>query len=181
MSAPIESERLRLRPVTVDDADGPYLDWLNDPTVNQYLESRFTVHTRQGLRSYIEAQTEDPKVHFFAIITNHDGRHVGNIKLGPVESVHRRGDIGILLGDSAVWGQGYATEAIQALAAWAFRTLGIEKLTAGAYRPNVGSVKAFERAGFHVEAVRRAHYRTDDGEAVDGVLLARFAPEVLSP
>jgi len=177
----IETERLLLRDVIEADADGPYLDWLNDPAINRYLESRFAVHDREGLHAYIAAQRADPAVHFLAIVTRHDDRHVGNIKLGPLEAVHRRGDIGILLGDPGVWGRGYAAEAIGAVAEWAFAQLPVDKLTAGAYAPNVGSIKAFERAGFHVEARRRAHYRTDEGEPVDAVLLARFASGALNP
>lgn len=176
MTTTIETERLLLRPVTVEDADGPYLGWLNDPEVNRYLESRFVTHTAAGLRAYIEGQSTDPDVHFFAIVTHDDQRHIGNIKLGPIEHEHGRGDIGILLGDPSVWGRGYATEAIEAVASWAFSALGLRKLTAGAYAPNVGSIKAFERAKFHVEATRPAHYRSG-GKPVDAVLLARFAPD----
>ena len=50
----------------------------------------------------------------------------------------------------------------------------LRKLTAGCYADNKGSRIAFERAGFAVEAVRRAHF-VSDGRLEDLVLLARFA------
>ena len=167
---------VRLRPMRIADADGPYLTWMNDPEVTRYLESRFQAYSAPDLAEYIETTVSDRANHFFAIEVLDSGRHVGNIKLGPVEEQHRRGDVGILIGDRSMWGRGIGSEAVRILADWAFGALGLRKMTAGAYSTNVGSVKAFERAGFHIEATRRSHYETADG-VVDAVLLARFAPE----
>jgi [ribosomal protein S5]-alanine N-acetyltransferase len=175
MSDPVlDGALVRLRPMTTADAQGPYLTWMNDPEVTRYLESRFQSYEPSDLASYIEATTSDSSNHFFAIELAESGQHVGNIKLGPVEARHGRGDIGIIVGDRSVWGRGIATEAVRLLTGWAFAELGLRKVTAGAYSTNVGSVKAFERAGFHIEAIRARHYVSDEG-TVDAVLLARFA------
>jgi [ribosomal protein S5]-alanine N-acetyltransferase len=172
----IDGLRVRLRPMTTADADGPYHTWMNDPEITRYLESRFQSYEVADLAAYIDETISNPANHFFAIELVDSHRHVGNIKLGPVEVEHGRGDIGIIVGDRSVWGQGIASEAVRLLTEWAFVELGLRKVTAGAYGSNVGSVRAFERAGFHVEAVRPAHYASDDG-FVDAVLLARFAAE----
>ena len=99
-----------------------------------------------------------------------ENRHIGNIKIGPVDWHHRVGDIGLLIGEADCWGQGYASEAISALAAYAFANLGLEKLTAGAYAPNVGCIRAFERAGFKREGIRRSQCQFENNR-VDVVLL----------
>lgn len=168
------SERLRLRPVTTDDADGPYLDWVNDPAVTRYLASQPS-WTADALRSYVRDTLESDDTWFLAMELR-SGRHIGNIKLGPVETSHRRAAIGILVGDRACWGQGYASEAIRTLTQWAFDDLGLHKVTAGAWGTNRGSVGAFEKAGYHVEAVCRDHFYDDEGWA-DLILLARFATD----
>jgi ribosomal-protein-alanine N-acetyltransferase len=171
----VSTARLLLRPITVEDADGPYRDWMRDPLVLQHLEARLTSGPTD-LRGYIEAQTAEPGVRFYAITVRASGQHIGNIKIGPVERWHQRGDVGIIIGDRSQWGYGYATEAIRAFTDAMFVDLALAKITAGAYATNVGSIRAFEQAGFHVEATRRRHYRGDDGW-VEGVHLARFAPE----
>jgi RimJ/RimL family protein N-acetyltransferase len=51
--------------------------------------------------------------------------------------------------------------------------LGLRKLTAGCYASNVGSVRAFCKAGFAVEGCRKAHFMLD-GRTEDLLLLARF-------
>lgn len=166
------SDRLRLRPITPADADGPYLDWVNDPVVTRYLSSEAT-WTADALRAYVSDMVAHDDTWFLAMELA-SGRHIGNIKLGPLDTPHRRAAIGILVGERECWGQGYASEAIRVLTEWAFAELGLHKVTAGAWDTNRGSVGAFEKAGFHVEAVCREHFLGDDGWA-DLVLLARFA------
>jgi RimJ/RimL family protein N-acetyltransferase len=148
---------------------------MNDPEVTRFLESRFASHTPGSLRRFISDAELAADVYLFAIELLDGRRHIGNIKLGPVERHHGRADIGLLIGAKDCWGRGYATEAIETVTGWAFAELGLRKVTAGAYAPNEGSIRAFERAGYHIECVRRDHY-VDTHTTVDAVLLARFAP-----
>ena len=175
-SIALRGNRLNLRSLRPDDATPTYIDWLRDPEVMRYLESRFSEQTPEGLASYIETTIADPDTYFLAIILAEGARHIGNIKLGPVERQHRRGDIGLIIGERDCWGKGYATEAISMLSSWAFADLGLHKLTAGAYGTNKGSIRAFIRAGFRVEARRPEHYLSD-GAWVDSILLGRIAPK----
>ena len=78
-----------------------------------------------------------------------------------------------MVGDRAAWGQGVATEAISLMTHIAQEELGLRKLTAGCYASNVGSVRAFIKAGFAVEGRRAAHFVLD-GRPEDLVLLARM-------
>lgn len=167
--------RLYLRPVTLADAGEKYLRWMNDPEVNQYLESRFARATLAGLKDFIRSMRKDPAHVFLAIVLRDDDRHIGNIKLGPINRTHGFGEIGIMLGEKDCWGRGYATEAIETLCRHAFGTLGLHKLTAGAYASNKGSIKAFLRAGFSREGVRRSQYRRGDAWE-DLVVMGRVDP-----
>ena len=146
----LERERIYLRPVNVSDATDEYVSWLNDEEVNQFLEIRFIQHTLDMLRVYIEKVSKDHGILFLAIIRKDTDKHIGNIKLGPVDWYHRVGDIGIMIGDKASWGQGYAGEAIRLLSDYAFRELVLHKLEAGAYENNVGSIRTFSKAGFYL-------------------------------
>lgn len=170
--------RLHLRPVRLADGGGRYVQWLNNPKVNQYLESRFERHTKASVRRFILATNRQPANVFLSIVLNESQRHIGNIKLGPINSVHRLGDIGILIGEEDCWGKGYATEAIQLLTEHAFRTLNLHKVTASCYADNAGSARAFEKAGFVVEAVRPAHFLCA-GRYVDAILLGKINPAEL--
>ncbi len=145
------SSRLIYRALTLDDLNDTYLQWLNDPTVNQYLETRFATQTLESITTYWEQHNNDPTSPWFAICLKTDQRHIGNIKLGPISWIHRRADVSLFIGDSTCWGKGYATESIKALSDWAFNELDIQKLSAGIYSGNIGSLRAFEKAGFCLE------------------------------
>lgn len=171
----IEAPPVRLRAVTIEDVDGPYVTWLQDSEVLRFLEARFATHTRDSLARFVTESVDNPDIFFWAIEIIDEPRHVGNIKLGPVNWNHSRGEIGVMIGDRTAWGRGVATAAIAAVAHFAFDRLRIHKLTAGCYSQNIGSLTAFQRAGFHVEA-RLAEHWIVDGQRNDGVLLARFRP-----
>ena len=168
-----ESDHLLLRTMLPEDVTETYVSWMNDPSVTQFLESRFEKHTLENLREYVGRMLGSPNTVLLAILEKPGLRHIGNLKLGPIESVHERSEIGILIGEKDAWGHGYATEAIKTISRFAFQELGLRKLTAGCYATNVGSRRAFEKAGFTCEAVRPRHYRSGE-QIVDAVLLGRF-------
>jgi RimJ/RimL family protein N-acetyltransferase len=78
-----------------------------------------------------------------------------------------------MIGDRDSWGQGIAPESIALLARIATDELGLRKLTAGCYASNVGSARAFAKAGFVQEGRRTAHFILDD-QPEDLLLMARF-------
>lgn len=171
----IEGERIYLRRLRAGDVSEDYRRWMNDPEINSFLESRFVAHDLDGLTGFVEAMAEDPLNLFLGIFLKADDRHIGNIKLGPVNTHHARAEIGLLVGDRNCWGQGYATEAIAILTDFAF-AIGLRRVGAGAYAGNEGSARAFEKAGYRREALFRDHW-WHDGRFQDGVYLAKVNAE----
>jgi RimJ/RimL family protein N-acetyltransferase len=166
----LEGKRIYLRKVCSGDVSKVYCGWMNDPVVNKYLESRFRHHSLKTLKKDVRNIQSDKRNLFFAIILKDNNRHIGNIKLGPINKIHRFADIGILIGEKDCWGQGYAVEAIHLLVSYAFRKLNLHKVTAGCYAPNKGSIKAFKKVGFLQEGIRKLHCECG-GKYVDDILL----------
>jgi RimJ/RimL family protein N-acetyltransferase len=175
VSLVLQDDVLRLRPLAPSDVGERYLAWMRDPVVNRYLESRFHEHSLESLRAFVGALAPDPDHLFLAIVLRAGERHIGNVKLGPIDRRHGTADLGFLVGERDCWGKGYATRAIGLVCDHAFAVLGLRKVTAGAYHLNAGSIRALQKSGFTVEAVRRAQFLCD-GAPVDHVLLGRLAP-----
>jgi len=154
---------------------GPdYVRWLNDPQINRFLESRFVAHTLDSTRDFVRQCRQDPGTLFLGIRSHAlAGRHVGNVKLAPIDRRHGLGEIGILIGEPQAWGRGLGSTTLAILSTIARTQLGLRKLTAGCYASNVGSRKAFERVGFVLEGVRRAHFLLD-GKPEDLELMATW-------
>jgi [ribosomal protein S5]-alanine N-acetyltransferase len=166
----VQGERLYLREVRPADVNEAYYRWMNDPGVTRYLESRFFPNDADSLRDYVRDRLKDRNSVFLAIVLKEGDRHIGNIKLGPIDWIHRLADVGVLIGEKDCWGKGYASEAIGLVVRLAFSRLNLHKLTAGFYAANKGSEKAFGNNGFVVEGIRKSH-RFCEGSYTDTVIL----------
>ncbi len=149
------SKRLLLRALELEDINTTYLGWLKDPDVNRFIETRFQPQSLETLRTYWQKHCNDSTCPWFAICLVEDSRHIGNIKLGPIHSFHRRADMSLFIGDRNCWGKGLATEAISLVRDWAFKELDIQKINAGIYSLNMPSIRAFEKCGFELEGTLR--------------------------
>lgn len=158
MSARFDAVRLYFRPLTGADCSPQYLGWLTDPEVNRYLETRFAQQSIESIRAFVEGVNAGDGEHLFGIFLRAGERHIGNIKIGPINRQHQLADISLFIGERGCWGQGYATEAIVAASRHAFGSLQVRKLSAGMYAPNQASYRAFRKAGYREEARRPAHY-----------------------
>jgi ribosomal-protein-alanine N-acetyltransferase len=161
---------MQLRCLREEEVTERYVAWLSDPVVNQYVESRFQSHHLESTREYVRAVNRSPDSLLLGMFVDAGQKHIGNIKLGPINAHHHRADIGLLIGDRDEWGRGYATEAIGLVTAYGFGSLKLQKLTAGCYCGNEGSLKAFQRAGYDIEASLARHWHTAQG-LQDGLLL----------
>jgi RimJ/RimL family protein N-acetyltransferase len=161
-------ERIYLRRLTEDDVSEEYVKWMNDPDINQYLESRFNVQTIDSTKAFIRSVTNE-KNYQFGIFVKGTSRHIGNIKIGNINPYHKYADVGFLIGEKDFWGKGIATEAIKLITDYAFTVLGLHKLWGGAYAPNVGSQKAFLKNGYQIEGCKKSHCMCD-GKYVDSFI-----------
>lgn len=142
----LRSHRLELKALDPAGLDTAYAAWLNDPEINRYLEVRFEAQTPESIAQFVRAMNASTDNYLFGIFA--DLRHIGNIKLGPIDRHHRRGEIGLLIGDRSWWGRGIGREVIGLVTDFAFDALKLHKVTAGCYAENEASHRAFLRAGW---------------------------------
>jgi RimJ/RimL family protein N-acetyltransferase len=174
----IDAGRLYLRLLNEADCTSGYLSWLQDPDVNQFLETRHHEQTIDTIKKFVAGMNAHDDEHLFGIFLKESNRHIGNIKVGPVNRLHGLADVSLLIGDRNCWGRGYATDAIRAVSLYAFQILKIRKLGAGMYLPNQGSCRAFEKVGYLKEGHRRGHYVLN-GEPCDIVEYGLLPGELL--
>jgi len=161
----ISSEHLPLiylQSINEQDVSEEYVQWLNDPQVNQYLETRFYPQDLQSVTAFITQMIKNANEHLFTIRLKSTDKHIGNIKVGAINNHHNIADISLFIGDKSSWGKGIAKQAIQLISRYSFTELKLRKLCAGAYKPNVASTKAFLTAGYISDGVRTDHYTLNE-------------------
>ena len=107
------------------------------------------------MRDFVRGIRKSPTDYQFAIIANTTGAHIGNIKLGGIHPVYKRGDIGYFVGEKNFWGKGIAKEAVALVTKFGFTTLHLHRIEAGCRENNIGSQKVLEYNGYLKEAVFR--------------------------
>jgi RimJ/RimL family protein N-acetyltransferase len=128
-----------------------YLSWLNDHEVTRYLETGVFPATQQDLEKYYESITGTSNQVLLAIVDKASNAHIGNIKLGPINWIHRRSLLGILIGDKSFWGKGVGLEAMRLMVEYGFCRLNLHRIYLAVFAENEAGVRLYEKVGFKVE------------------------------
>lgn len=149
MIAPnLESDRLLLEPLHCGYSSVKYVNWLNDPEVNKYLESGGD-YTIEKLHKYL-AEQEEKNILFWAILLKNSKEHIGNIKIDPINELEKSGEYGIMMGEKSEWGKGYAREASLLVINFCFNSRGMSKITLGVKQENKAAIKLYQNLGFQI-------------------------------
>jgi ribosomal-protein-alanine N-acetyltransferase len=166
----LAAPRVELR--WLEDADTEALFTVfSDPEVMRYWSCLpYTEYAQaEGLLQEIRTLFRARSLFQWGIARRSDGRVIGTTTLHRLQLVHRRAEIGFALA-RAHWGQGLASEAVTALAGFAFEALGLHRLEASVDPRNQASLRLLERQGFEREGYLRERFFLG-GEIQDDVLL----------
>jgi spore coat polysaccharide biosynthesis protein SpsF len=149
--AVLQTDRTYLRELTPEDATDRYCQWLNDPDVNRFLETRHA--SIDELRKYVSEKKASSNCVFYGIFVKENNDHIGNVKLEPISYDKKEATIGVLIGDRIWWGRGICTEVVRAVVDYAFSAMKLNKISLGVYSENAAAIKCYENAGFSIEKV----------------------------
>ena len=166
----LESKRLVLRPLTLNHLSLEYVDWMNDIDVYRYLESGGN-YTVAKLESFLKEQ-DKKKILFWAIHLKENNKHIGNIKIDPIDKGENSGEYGIMMGDKSQWGKGYAKEASLCVIKFCFEKLRLSQITLGVVEKNIAALALYEKIGFKIEKIIKKS-GTYQGEVCDYVRMIK--------
>ena len=139
----IETERLVLRPVTLDDAEAMF------EYASNKENTRYTFPTNQSLE-----ETKNNIAQFYlanplgrwGIELKGSGEFIGTIDLHKIDTLLKKAAIGYII-HKKYWNQGLTTEANRAVIELAFEKVGMNKLTALHDKDNPASGRVMEKSG----------------------------------
>src|SRR3989344_46939 len=167
------SERLSLVPV--DPAiDAEYIyRWLNDPEVTYFMFYGQRPLNIERARKFLEAQDDPQQNMVFMVVNKKNKRKIGFAGLYGIDWIGRRAEFRILVGEKAMWGQGYGTEVTELLTWFGFDRLNMHRLDLGVTSENKRGSKAYERAGYIYEFSRK-DFMYRNGRYYDADYMAIF-------
>ena len=150
-----------------------YQNWMNDSEVQQYTEQKYKKHSLADIRNFVREKNKSKNDFLYGIFLkkNNFNIHIGNIKLGPVNFIHKSAHVSFIIGEKILWGKGYATLAIKEIIKIA-KKKDIKKLIAGTYEKNIGSQKTLLNNGFKIEGIQKSEviYK---GKRISVILLGK--------
>ncbi|NDJ33375.1 MAG: GNAT family N-acetyltransferase [Chloroflexi bacterium] len=177
---PIETARLLLRAPSPAYADTlheavreslpeliPFMPWASE--TYSLPDARYYLHWAASRYIIREALP-------MLIFHRETGEFIGSTGLERINWDVPRMEIGYWLRTSWV-GQGYVTEAVAALTAFAFETLGAERVEIRMDATNVRSRAVAERSGYVLEARLRHYTLNPAGELIDELVFALLRAE----
>jgi len=147
-SVRIETDRLVLRTVTMDDVEDVALAWKLDEGAIPFEEAKKIV---EWMLENHERNTPEKLIHLcLAVIRKENGEFIGWCGLDHRESSQPNAVLFYLL-KKEHWGKGLATEAAKAVLEYAFHGLGLAQVDGGAAAENAAenaaSKRVMEKAG----------------------------------
>ena len=164
--------------------DPNYYEWVTDIEVVRYIgrEEYLTTIPFSEVQQYVKNLWDSKFCEFLAVYHKRSNEFIGTAKVNFMNDrglSNRIADVGIMIGNKEFWGKGLATDILRTVSNFAFKELGVRKLTAGAMSPNIAVVKAFKRIGFVEEGTLRQQLLKEDGEFCDHILLGCFKSELI--
>jgi len=161
--------RVRLRPLRSDDADALFA-LQSDPRVMRYWSHPPWTHRDEAVQRIAKFARDRETTEFYPWVTTtaDDDALIGTVSLFAIHRAQCRAEIGYAL-LSSQWGRGYATDMLQPALAFAFGSLGLERIEADIDPRNVASCRLVERVGFVREGVLRERWRVA-GEVTDSAI-----------
>jgi RimJ/RimL family protein N-acetyltransferase len=156
-------EHIELRMVELADCNDTYLQWMVDYETNYYMETRWNEQTVQTITGFVNSIRNSSDSYLFAIVDKKGGIHIGNIKLGPINSRYNYADLSYFIGNKNFHRKGYAKEAIKLVCQFAFVSLQLHRIQAGVIEGNDVSRHVLEATGFTLEGRLRDKFIRDDG------------------
>jgi len=161
-----------LRRFRMDDIDDLVLN-INDRGISRYTLNIPYPYGPEDAIDFLEKNEkwfEEGRSLDLAITGKTDDRVIGGIGLMNVEWSNRAGEIGYWLG-RIYWGRNIVPAAVNGFVEYIFRYIGLHRLSAVIFGPNLQSRRVMEKCGFFQEGTMRDRYLLD-GEFVDGLIFS---------
>ena len=148
---PIVTDRLVLRPMTLDDVEAVH-DYQSLPEVAEYqlFEPRSRETVREKVAESSRALTLAGDGDYLQVAIEESGRLIGDLYFSITSVENLRGEIGWTLHPDAQ-GHGFATEAARAMLGLGFDRLGLHRIVAELDPRNTSSVALCLRLGMRHE------------------------------
>jgi RimJ/RimL family protein N-acetyltransferase len=169
----LRGERVTLRPMTYDDAPA-LMRWGNDAAFAWFQWGRNPGRWKDAAAAHEWMDRfAERSGRLFAI--EHEGRAIGQANYRDWQPKAGSAEVGIGIGEPALWSRGLGREALRLLVRHLVDELGAHRVNLHVLAYNDRAISSYRAVGFDVEGIERDAVRTDRGTFADDVAMAYLA------
>lgn len=158
----LETERLILRKLKLEDAEEVFKTWTSDEEVSKYMT--WTTHKSiEDTKQWLKEETENYKnidYYNWGIMLKETGRLIGSIGSFFRKAEDNRYEIGYGVGKE-YWNNGYTSEALKRVMNYLINDIKIKRFVCGHAKLNPASGAVMQKVGF--KYVKDDYYESFDG------------------
>jgi diamine N-acetyltransferase len=172
----LSGEKVYLRSVEPEDVAWLH-SWANDPETRGLTGETRPSSYAATLEFYQKVQGDESRV-WLAVVARDTQQVIGETGLLRMFPAWRTTDWSLIIGEKAVRGKGYGTEAAQLMLNYAFGHLNFHRVSIGVVGFNTQALRFYEQLGFQREGIQRDGYYYDH-QYHDFVMMRLLADEYL--
>lgn len=112
-------------------------------------------YTSEDIERWINFHNNNPEELLLVIEDRLASRLVGHVGLYKIDKIAKKAEYGIFLADDEYRGKGYGSKITRLMVEYAFKNLGMHKVTAEVLNENKPSLAMFKKCGFSIEGCLR--------------------------
>ena len=144
----LKGDKIILQPFSSKFISKEYLFWINDKDIAKFIDKAKDTTTIQELNSFAISMINSNYDYFFAIIYKKNLKHIGNVRLGPINFDFKVSNFGILIGDKNFHSSGIATEVLKLIKHFGFNYLKLNKISFPVIEAHTAAMKLYAKANF---------------------------------
>ncbi len=151
----LETERLILRKIQLDDANDMY-EYASDFETNKYLtweKHRYRTYTFELIR-FLQKEYLRGRYYDFAVVFKENGKMIGTAGFTSYDEKNSVAEVGYVI-NSAYRNIGLGTEALAAIINFAFCEIGVNRVEARYMKENTASLCVMKKCGMTFEGIMR--------------------------
>ena len=150
----IETDRLILRKITIEDAIDMYNNWCKEDLVSKYVPwstHKDVEETKTIISKWIE-EYKNEHTYNWIVVLKENNEPIGTISVTKRYIEHKTCEIGYVYG-SKYWSKGYGTEALKAVINYLINDVGFSCIQSCHIDVNPASGKVMEKSGMILDGV----------------------------
>lgn len=163
----LETDRLILRKIRLEDYADIFNSWTSDSEVSKYVtwNTHKVIDETKKLVNYWVSDYDNDYTYRWLVLLKDTGEIIGMIDVIQKDLRYMTAEVGYCYG-SRYWGNGYATEALRVVIEY-LHSEGFVVVYAQHFDSNMASGKVMKKAGMEYEGMLRSRVINKDGRRED--------------